>query len=69
MKKFKTMRSSETRENSEAMEKDIMAISIPTKPIKLEKRSNGRHNQICKRLPEVIVQVSSVSISTVVVVE
>ena len=67
MKKFKTMRSSETRENSEAMEKDIMAISIPTKPIKLEKKGNGRHNQICNRLPEGTVQAFNVSISTVVV--
>jgi hypothetical protein len=72
MNKLKTMRSSETRENSEAMENsetmETMVALIPTKPIKLEKRSNGRRDQICQRLPELIVQASNVSISTVVVV-
>ena len=68
MERFKTMRSSETRKNSETMENsDIMEISIPTKPIKLEKKGNGRHNQICNRLPEGTVQAFNVSISTVVV--
>jgi hypothetical protein len=67
------MGSSETREDSEVMEDsdimETMEASIPTNPIKLKKRRNGRRNQICQRLPAVIVQTSNVFISTVVVVE
>ena len=64
-------RDKDLRENSEAMENsdiiETMVASIPTKPIKPEKRSNGRRNQICSRLPEVVVQASNISTSTLVV--